>query len=154
MKFQLWLGAFLIVLRYGIHETRGLSSGSTLSICNGTLKSGNLLYKLGFVKTQSLRTVLDSSFEDSLIQSNPDLMSKYVTSGMLSKVFLSPVIKSNSIQCVSHSTVLKLFYLNTLGTEINVPARLLISRYFSRGHEPYSRPKTLIFLEKVHFWMK
>ena len=92
MKFQLWLGVFLIVLRYGIHETRGLSSGSTLSICNGTLKSGNLLYKLSFVKTQSLRTVLDSSFEDSLIQSNPDQMSKYVTSGILSKVFLSPMI--------------------------------------------------------------
>ena len=39
----------------------------------------------------------------------------------------------------------------TLGSGINVPARLLISRHFSRGHGPYSRPKIRIFLEKVHF---
>ena len=49
----------LKALRYGIYETRGLSCGSTSSICQGILKSGNLLQKLVFVKTLSLRTVLN-----------------------------------------------------------------------------------------------
>ena len=47
----------LKALRYGIYEKRGLSCGSTSSICQGILKNGNLLHKWGFVKTQSLRTV-------------------------------------------------------------------------------------------------
>ena len=42
-------------------------------------------------------------------------------------------------------------YNLTLGSGINVPAFLLFSRHFSRGHGPYSRPKTWIFSEKVHF---
>ena len=44
-------------LRYGKDGSRGLSCCSTFSICQGVLKSENLLHKRGFVKTQSLRTV-------------------------------------------------------------------------------------------------
>ena len=47
----------LKALRYGIYETRGLSCGSTSSICKCTLKSGNLPFKRGFVRTLLLRTV-------------------------------------------------------------------------------------------------
>ena len=47
----------LKALIYGKYETRGLSCGNTSSICHGTLKSENLLHKMGFVKTQWLRTV-------------------------------------------------------------------------------------------------
>ena len=36
-------------LRYGKYEKRGLSFGSTSSICQGILKSDNLLHKQGFV---------------------------------------------------------------------------------------------------------
>ena len=46
----------LKALRYGIYEARGLSCGSTSTICQGIMKSGNLLNQQGFVKTQSLRT--------------------------------------------------------------------------------------------------
>ena len=71
MKFQLWFVVFLIplevqghtiphlkALRYGIYETRGFSCGSTSSICQGILKSGNLLHKWCVVKTKSLRIVV------------------------------------------------------------------------------------------------
>ena len=44
-------------LRYGKDESRGISCGSTSSICQDILKSDNLLHKQGFVKTQSLHTV-------------------------------------------------------------------------------------------------
>ena len=44
------------VLRYGKDDLRGLSCGSTSSICEDVLKSDNLLHKQAFVKTQSLRT--------------------------------------------------------------------------------------------------
>ena len=47
----------LKALRYGIYEKRGLSCGSTPSICQGILKSGNLLHKWGSVKTQLSHTV-------------------------------------------------------------------------------------------------
>ena len=47
----------LKALRYGIYERRVLSCGSTSSICQDVLKSGNLLHKWGFVKTQLLCTV-------------------------------------------------------------------------------------------------
>ena len=45
-------------LRYGKDESRELSCGSTSSICQGILKSHNLLHKQGFVETQSIRTVI------------------------------------------------------------------------------------------------
>ena len=35
-----------------------------------------------------------------------------------------------------------IFILPTLGSGIYVPARLIIFRHYSRGHGPYSRPKT------------
>ena len=44
-------------LRNGKDGSRELSCGSTSSICQGILKSHNLLHKQGFVKTQSLHTV-------------------------------------------------------------------------------------------------
>ena len=47
----------LKALNYGKDESKELSCGSTSSICQGILKSDNLLHKPGFVKTQSLRTV-------------------------------------------------------------------------------------------------
>ena len=43
--------------RHGIYETRELSCGCTFSMCQGILKSGNLLNKRGYVKTQMLHTV-------------------------------------------------------------------------------------------------
>ena len=46
-----------IALSNGKYELRGLCCGSTVNICQGILKSANLLHKWGFVKTQSLRTV-------------------------------------------------------------------------------------------------
>ena len=70
MNFQLWPVVFLIplevyghtvphwkALRYGKNGSRELSCGSTSSICQGILKSDNLLHKRAFVKTQSLHTV-------------------------------------------------------------------------------------------------
>ena len=47
----------LKALKYGKYETRWLSCGSTSSICQEVLKSGNLLHKQGFVETQSLLNV-------------------------------------------------------------------------------------------------
>ena len=44
-------------LRYGRYESRGLSCGSTFSICQDILKIENLLHKQGLVETQLLRTV-------------------------------------------------------------------------------------------------
>ena len=45
-------------LRYGNHGSRGLSCSSTSRLCQYILKSDNLLHKEGFVKTQSLQTVI------------------------------------------------------------------------------------------------
>ena len=47
----------LKALRYGIYERRGLSCGSTSSICQDFLKSDNLLPKPGFVDSQMRTTV-------------------------------------------------------------------------------------------------
>ena len=47
-------------LRYGKDGSSELSFGSTSSVCQGILKSDNLLLKQGFVKTQSLRIVKDT----------------------------------------------------------------------------------------------
>ena len=48
----------------------GLSCGSTSSICQGVLKSENLLHKRGFVKTQSLRTVIECHYILNLVSKN------------------------------------------------------------------------------------
>ena len=63
----------LKALRYGIYETRDFSCGSTSSICQCILKSGNLLHKWGFVKTQSLLTVNTKKFLIGLLPQMVDL---------------------------------------------------------------------------------
>ena len=52
---------YLKALRFGIYEIRGLSCGSTSSICQDFLKSDNLLYKQGFVDFLSQTTVFAES---------------------------------------------------------------------------------------------
>ena len=68
--FQLWSVVFLIPLKEkghavphwkalgcGKYEPRGLSYGSTLNICQGVLKSANLLHKRGFISFPMASTV-------------------------------------------------------------------------------------------------
>ena len=75
MNFQLWIVIFLILLevqghtvpyrkslKYGIYERRGLSCGSTSSICQDFLKSDNLLHKQGFVDFL-LQTIVNHYFK-------------------------------------------------------------------------------------------
>ena len=47
----------LKALRCGEYESRGLSCGSILSICQDVLKSGNSLHKRTFVDSQAVTTV-------------------------------------------------------------------------------------------------
>ena len=50
--------AHLKALRCGKYELRGLSSGSSSSICQVVLKNGNLLHKQGSVNSQIKTTVV------------------------------------------------------------------------------------------------
>ena len=50
---------YLKALRFGIYEIRGLSCGSTSSICQDFLKSDNLLHKQDFVDFLLQTTVVD-----------------------------------------------------------------------------------------------
>ena len=53
----------LKALRYDEYETRGVSFGSNLSICQDVLKNGNLLHKQGFFDFQTINTAISYSHE-------------------------------------------------------------------------------------------
>ena len=80
-KFRLFnfdLSYLLYPLRYRVtqylignskQEHKKLSCGSTSSICQDIFNSDNLLYKRGFVKTQSLHTVIPNLLKQNILVS-------------------------------------------------------------------------------------